>query len=190
MKRTIIILLSCLAVITISCNKTYTPKPYGYVRIDIPDTSFSSFSPENYPYCFRLSDNATIEYKTENGEKYWLDILYPRFNARIHCSYKPINNNLYLLTQESEKFVYKHAQMANSIPEQGYENPDKQVYGVLYEIQGNTASPYQFVLTDSTHHFFRGALYFNCTPNQDSLAPVVNYMRTDIVELIESFNWK
>lgn len=185
-----IILFCCTLILVASCTQTYSPKPYGYVRISIPDTAFSYFSESGYPYTFRVSDNAVIDYKTEQDEKYWLDILYPAFNARIHCSYKPVNNNLYLLTQESEKFVYKHAQMASSIPEQGYENPELNVYGVLYEINGNTASPYQFVITDSTHHFFRGALYFNCTPNQDSLAPVIKYMKTDIIELIESFSWK
>ena len=173
-----------------SCKKAYAPKPYGYVRIAIPDTAYHTFDSIGYPYTFHVSDNASVTPKIENNEHYWLDILYPQFKATIHCSYKPIQNNLYELSQESQKFVYKHAQMASAIPEQGYENPDLNVYGVLYEIQGNTASPYQFVLTDSTNHFFRGALYFNSAPNQDSLAPVIDYMRLDIIELIESFSWK
>ncbi len=180
----------CFAALLVSCSETYTPKPYGYVRIDVPDTVYSIFHPNKYPYSFNLSDNARISERKDADELYWIDIEYPRYSAVIHCSYKPINNNLSILSEESEKFVYKHAQMATSIPEQGYEDPERKVFGVLFEIQGNTASPYQFILTDSTRHFFRGAAYFNCTPNQDSLSPITQYIRTDIIELIESFEWK
>lgn len=189
MKTYYYILLTAIIALT-ACSETYTPKPYGYVRIDIPDTAYTEYHEQGFPYAFNLSDNAKIEQRIEPHEKYWIDIKYPQYNAAIHCSYKPIENNLATLTDESQKFVYRHAQMATSIPEQGYENPDERVYGVLYEIQGNTASPYQFVLTDSTQHFFRGALYFNCTPNQDSLRPIIEYIHTDIIELIESFKWQ
>ena len=184
------LILTLVGIILLGCRPQYSPKPYGYFRIAIPDTAYTTFAPDDYPYMFNKSANAEIVYRTEDNEKYWLDIYYPDFKANIHCSYKPIKNNFSILTSEAEQFVYKHAQMASSIPEQGYENPEQEVYGVMYEIQGNTASPYQFVLTDSTRHFFRGALYFNCTPNQDSLAPVIDYMHKDIIELIESFRWQ
>ena len=95
-----------------------------------------------------------------------------------------------MLSDETQKFVYKHAMKAEAIPEQGYEHPEKHVYGVYYELQGNTASPIQFVLTDSTANFFRAALYFNARPNQDSIQPVLDYMRGDIIRMIESFEWK
>jgi gliding motility-associated lipoprotein GldD len=60
----------------------------------------------------------------------------------------------------------------------------------VYDISGNTASNVQFYLTDSTHHFMRGALYFNVVPNIDSLKIVVDYLRQDIVHMIKTFEWK
>lgn len=119
-----------------------------------------------------------------------MDVYYPRLDARIHCSYKPVCGNLRELSDDAQEFVFKHAGKATSIPEQGYDNAEAHTHGVYYELKGNTASPYQFYLTDSTHHFFRGSVYFNCPPNQDSLAPVIDYLRTDVRQMIESFRWK
>jgi gliding motility-associated lipoprotein GldD len=79
---------------------------------------------------------------------------------------------------------------ADAIIEHPFENQENHVYGILYEITGNAASPIQFIVTDSTRHFLRGSLYFNNTPNADSIAPVTAYIESDIRHLIESVNWK
>ena len=71
-----------------------------------------------------------------------------------------------------------------------YEDKEKSVYGVLYEIKGNAASSVQFYATDSTKHFLRGALYFNTVPNKDSLAPAIQFVEEDIIHLIETLSWK
>lgn len=172
------------------CGRKYVPRPYGYFRIELPDTAYIYFSNDTLPYAFSVSENAVVNPKYELNERNWINIDYPVLNATIHCSYKPVKGNLAVLSDEAQQFVYKHAMKAEAIPERGFENPSKHVYGVYYELQGNTASPIQFVLTDSTRHFFRAALYFNTHPNQDSIAPVLNYMQTDIIRMIESFEWK
>ena len=61
---------------------------------------------------------------------------------------------------------------------------------MLYKLEGNTASAIQFVLTDSTQYFFRGALYFNAAPNKDSIAPVLQFIEKDIIQLMETFKHK
>ncbi len=184
----IVSVVLCLA----SCGERYVPKPRGYYRIAIPDTAYSALSVQHatFPYSFDLSDHATIKPRTSQDEKYWIDIVYPAFQAYIHCTYYPVRNNLRELSDDAQNFVYKHAGKASAIPEQGFVNEEKRVYGVFYELVGNTASPYQFYVTDSTLHFFRGAVYFNCTPNQDSLAPVINYLQQDVRHLMETFQWQ
>lgn len=191
-KKNRVLLAVLMAVLLgVSCGKRYVPRPYGYWRIEIPDTAYTAFAEDTLPYAFDLSDNAIAEpIKGDNGERCWINVKYPTLNATLHCSYKPVKNNLGMLSDETQKFVYKHAMKAEAIPEQGYEHPEKHVYGVYYELQGNTASPIQFVLTDSTANFFRAALYFNARPNQDSIQPVLDYMRGDIIRMIESFEWK
>ena len=175
-----------------SCGKNYTPKPYGYYRITPPDTAYIPFAKANtnadYPYTFALSTNAVVQPRTD--EPYWINLYYPALNATIHCSYKPVQNNLRELTNDALEFVYRNASFASAIPESEYSHPEAHVYGVLFDLEGNTASSCQFFVTDSTRHFFRASVYCNCPPNADSLAPVYNYLRTDIIRMVESFEWK
>jgi len=72
-----------------------------------------------------------------------------------------------------------------------YLDPDHEVYGLIYDIKGSdAASSYQFYLTDSLSKFVRGALYFNLVPNNDSLSPVIDFLKVDLEHMITSFRWK
>ena len=202
-------LITCVA-----CHNVSTPRPYGYFRITPPDTAYMDFASfqlstfnsqpstlhsqpstlhsqlSTYPYTFALSRNAVVQPRLEPGEQYWINLYYPAFDATIHCSYKPVQGNLRELTDDALEFVYRNASHASAIPEREYNHPEAHVYGVLFDLEGNTASSCQFFLTDSTRHFFRASVYCNCPPNADSLAPVYNYLRTDVIRMVESFEWK
>lgn len=190
-KRPIRLIFCLLTVLALSgCGKRYVPKPYGFFRVDLPEHRYQSFDETGYPYRFAYSKWAEVRPKTEPDERYWIDIYYPTLDVRLHCSYKPVSGNLRELSADAQDFVFKHAGKASAIPEQGYENEEARVYGVYYELRGNTASPYQFYLTDSARHFFRAAVYFNCIPNTDSLAPVVRYLGEDVRRMMETFEWQ
>ena len=179
-----LVLITCVA-----CNHVSTPRPYGYYRISVPDTAYVSLdSLFLSPFNFQFSKNAVVKPRTD--EPYWINIYYPALDATIHCSYKPIHNNLRELTNDALEFVYRNASFASSIPEREYTHPEAQVYGVLFDLEGNTASSCQFFVTDSIHHFFRASVYCNCPPNADSLAPVYNYLRKDVIKMVETFEWK
>ena len=182
-----VVLFLCVA-----CNHVSTPKPYGYYRITLPDTSYVPFAARypRYPYSFALSQNAVVQPRNDVDEPYWINLFYPALNATIHCSYKPVRNNLRELTNDALEFVYRNASFANAIPEQDYAHPEAHVYGVLFDLEGNTASSCQFFVTDSTRNFFRASVYCNCQPNADSLAPVYNYLRKDVIRMVETFEWK
>lgn len=174
-----------------SCDEYFQPKPRGYFRIHLPEKSYNPIQ-GNLPYTFDIPVYSTLEKDNHPyAEKYWTNIVFSSFNATIHLSYKPVNNNLASLLEDAHKLVNKHIPKANAINERIYINEERSVYGVTYSIQGSeAASPFQFYLTDSTHHFLRGALYFNVHPNNDSLAPVISFLEADIQKLIESFEWK
>ncbi len=188
----ILLLFACA-----SCSNNYTPRPYGYYRITTPDTAYTDFAlstfdfrlSTTYPYTFALSRNAVVQPRTDVSEPYWINIYYPALDATIYCSYKPVQNNLRELTNDALEFVYRNASFATAIPEQEYAHPEASVYGVLFDLEGNTASSCQFFVTDSTRHFFRASVYCNCPPNADSLAPVYNYLRADIIKMVETFEW-
>jgi len=183
------LILGLAVLLLASCAKTGAPKPYGYYRITIPDTSYVPFESQypSYPYSFALSRNAEVRPRAD--EPYWINLYYPALDATIHCSYKPVRNNLRELTNDALEFVYRNASFANAIPEREYAHPEAHVYGVLFDLEGNTASSCQFFITDSTKHFFRASVYCNCPPNADSLAPVYNYLRTDVIKMVETFKW-
>ena len=185
---TIILLLTSL--LFMSCQRRAVPKPIGYFRIAIPDTAYTMTQLTQYPYAFRLSNNAYINDAIIDGEKFWIDIQYPTLNATIHCSYKPIQNNFRTLANDAHEFLYKHTTVASAIPIQEFANPDKHVWGLFVQLHGNTATPMQFILTDSTKHFFRGSVYCNCIPNQDSLAPIYDYLSKDVRVIMESMTWQ
>lgn len=182
------LILNLLLFACASCNNNYTPRPYGYYRITTPDTAYVDFN-SSFPYTFALSRNAVVQPRTGVSEPYWINIYYPALDATIYCSYKPVQNNLRELTNDALEFVYRNASFATAIPEQDYAHPEVSVYGVLFDLEGNTASSCQFFVTDSTRHFFRASVYCNCPPNADSLAPVYNYLRADIIKMVETFEW-
>ena len=176
----------------IACSSPSSPKPYGYFRITTPDTAYMPFDAKcpRYPYTFALSRNALVKPRTDVDEPYWINIYYPALDATIHCSYKPVHHNLRELTNDALEFVYRNASHATSIPEREYARPEAHVYGVLFDLEGNTASSCQFFVTDSTKNFFRASVYCNCPPNADSLAPVYEYLRKDVIRMVETFEWK
>jgi gliding motility-associated lipoprotein GldD len=180
-----------LIVLLFSCENNYYPKPRGYIRIDLPEKAYQTFD-TNYPYTFSYPLYATIEPNTLQGaDPYWIDINFRKFKGKLHISYKTINNNLAEYIEDSRTMVMKHIPKSSGIENTMFENSDRRVYGLAYRISGvNAASPFQFYLTDSTHHFVRGALYFNVVPNNDSLSPVIEFLKADIQYLIETFAWK
>lgn len=172
------------------CTETYSPKPKGYVRIDLPEHSYLSFD-STFPYSFEYPVYTNLSPDPFSpDEPYWLNIDYPQFRGHIHLSYKEIDGNLPEYLEDSRRFVMKHIPKASSINDSLLYDPEKDKYGLIYNIEGmGTASPCQFFLTDSTTHFLRGALYFEVAPNNDSLGPVISFIRKDIVHLLNTFEW-
>ena len=173
-----------------SCGSSPTPKPRGYFRLNFPEKEYRVFD-SIYPFKFDCPVYGTIKVQDSQGYSGdWLNIDFPKYKARIHLSYLDVAGNLNVMIEDTRSLVYKHTVKADAIDEQVFSNPQKKVYGILYDIKGNSASSVQFFLTDSVRHYIRGALYFRCEPNKDSLSPAVDFFRKDVVAMIESFEWK
>ena len=183
-------LLSSVFCLFLNACSNPIPKPYGYFRIETPEFQYENYSA--YPnFSFEVSANAVIEPLVDTIKGEWFNINYTTLNAKIYCSYLPITpSQLDDALEDSRKFVYRHVMKADAITEQPFINQEYNIYGILYQLEGNVASPLQFVLTDSTTNFFRASLLFNNIPNQDSIAPVLDYIKTDVRQMLESFRWK
>ncbi|MBX2920620.1 MAG: hypothetical protein KF746_00410 [Chitinophagaceae bacterium] len=213
MKQTGVILLVAWILLLLSCNSDYTPRPRGYFSIDFPEHRYQTFEKDNYPYNFEypvyshiVKDSSLFDDNPDSP--YWINVDFPAFNARMYLSYKTIGgrsvykvktekgykdssvvNTFENLREEAYKITYKHTSRASSIQDSAFRTPTG-LEGVFFSIGGNAATGKQFYATDSIKHFLRGALYFNSTPNEDSLNIVYNFLEKDMLHLVNTLKWK
>ncbi len=192
--RIVIILMAIISLQ--ACDDNYTPKPKAYPKIVFPEKKYTLFDSVGFPFRFEYPVYAKpdfdISFFNEAPENpFWMTLYIPSLNARIHLSYKEIKgaNTFDKLLKDAFTMSFKHSIKAESIDEE-YIHPRNKVAGLMYHIGGNAASSEQFFLTDSTHHFLRGSLYFYCPSNADSLAPAIHFLKTDINHLVNTFEWK
>lgn len=197
----------------VSCNSDYTPRPRGYFDIQFPPHEYHLFNEPGYPYQFELplysrvaKDSSFFDANPDNP--YWINIDFPRFNAKIYLSYKTIGgvsvykekteagykdslvkNTFENLREEAYKITYKHTSKASSIEDSLFRTRGG-IEGVFFTVGGNAATGKQFFVTDTTKHFLRGALYFNETPNADSLGIVYKFLEQDMNHLLNTLQWK
>ena len=174
----------------LSCDHSYTPKPMGYSRIATPEKSYVLYSEQDF-YQFEIPVYAVVEIDSgRNTEPGWINVVFPQLNGTIHLSYKPVSDNLGEYITDSRTMVYKHIVKAEGIEETPFAYRDRKQFGMVYDLKGDVASAVQFFITDSTRHFLRGSLYINSSPNRDSLNPVIDFLREDIIHMIETTEWK
>lgn len=183
-----------ILLLSLSCNNAYSPKPRGYFRIDFPPHAYQSFDNPEFPYSFEypvygkiIRDTAFFGDKPENP--FWINIDFPRFNARMYISYKMVEGNFDKLREDAYKMTYKHTYKASSIEDSLISTPNG-VHGIFFNVGGNAATAKQFFVSDTNRHFLRGALYFDTTPNADSLNIVNDFLQKDMNHLINTLRWK
>lgn len=184
-----------LLAVTTGCGggSDYTPKPKGYMRIDMPSHSYAVYDTSALPFVFDVSSNAVVDLKRDQSRLKWVDINYPQVNGVIYLTYIPLRKHGDLEGQvdTSSLLLSKHFGFSSGVDERLWVNKDQNVFATSYLLKGSSvASTYQFWATDSLSHFLRGSLYINCVPNNDSLAPVLEYLHRDMDHIIETLRWR
>lgn len=189
-KLLLIFVVLGMACFIMACNPSPVPKPRAFFRIDLPEKEYQMFH-DTYPYSFEYPVYANINKNlSADAEPWWINVEIPQFKASIHLSYKVIDNNIADYLDDAHKLLHKHIPKATGIREDMIINEEENVYGIIYHIRGmGVASTCQFFVTDSTNHFLRGALYFNVIPNNDSLAPVIDFLKEDIRHMVSTLQW-
>jgi gliding motility-associated lipoprotein GldD len=181
----------CLLLLA-GCNDDFSPKPRGYNRIDLPSHEYQQLK-EDHPYTFEYSVHARILKDTSYiAEPHWVDIWYPEFRSNIQITYKSIKKEkktLDELINDSYKLKGGHHKKAFAVDEAIIKTRSGKT-ATIFELEGEVPSQFQFFTTDSTTHFLRGAVYFRIATKNDSLAPVIEYMKRDVIHLLETLEWK
>ncbi|CAH0995817.1 hypothetical protein EMA8858_01944 [Emticicia aquatica] len=175
-----------------SSNNEFAPKPRGFNRIDLPMHEYQTLANE-HPYSFEYSKNAIIQKDTfKNAEPHWIIVFYPKFNTRIQFTYKPVNNDpnrLQKMMADAAKLAFNHDKKAYSITDKLLTTKNGKK-AVIFELEGEVPSPYQFFVTDSTKHYLRGAVYLMTATENDSLKPIIDYMKVDSRHILETLKWQ
>lgn len=188
MNKAILYFFSLLLVFT-ACEENHIPKPMGLIRVTFPENGTYTFSDGQCPYSFDAPKYAFIVPVDTTHNFCHKNIFLPYFKATLHCSYLELNSSLADNVANCQKLAYEHRVKASAIDEIQVNYPEHNVHGMIYKIEGNVASNFQFYITDSTKNFFRGSLYFNARPNIDSLKPYLDFVTADLEKMIESFQW-
>lgn len=215
MKRVIhyIPLLLSASLLINACNSTYTSKKRGYFNIDLPEHKYVVFSKEGFPYTFEypvyaniIQDSTYFDSSPENP--YWINVDFPKLGARIFLSYKIVGgkavykvkqaNGTYKdsvginvfdkMVNDAFNLTNKNQVVTTAIKDSLMHTPNN-ITGIFFRVGGNAATAKQFFLSDTSKNFIRGALYFDVTPNADSLRPVQDFLQKDINHLINTFRW-
>ena len=185
-------LASCLLYSCIGTNddEVITPKPRAFYSLNFPEKKYKTYE-SDCPFTFEMPVYSSIEPSNEeNGNPCWLNLKYPMFKAQLYLSYGEVKNNLPQYLKDARELAIRHQVKASGLEQQVILRDSAKVFGLMYDIQGNTATALQFYVTDSTKNFMRGSLYFNCPPNIDSLKIVIDYLRQDVLHMIQTFKWK
>ncbi len=204
------LVLFLLLVFIFSCNSGYTPKPRSYFKINLPKRAYKEFNEPGYPYIFEYPVYAHISKEADSTGKnpYWINVNFDQFQGRIYLSYKSITgcsvykiktptgykdsvvgNSFESLREEAYKMTYKHTIKASGIIDSAFATENGST-GVYFFVAGEAATSKQFYVADTARHFLRGALYFDASPNAESISVVSDFLEEDIKHLIRTLRWK
>ena len=188
-------------------------RPYAYARAILPRVQTAQYrgnclpvifdyNAAAKPVCVNPSELPHNSSKSSPNDLQWMNLSYPALGAQWHLSYHPISGVRYqdgrqverrdalaVLMAETQRMTFKHTLKATAIEEEIISYPEHKVYGTLYVVGGDAASQTQFYVTDSVKHYLRGSLYFEVSPNSDSLQPYSAYLLKDMRRILATLRW-
>ena len=185
-----LIILITLIVSTSGCSTPHDPfpRPKGWPRINLPAHSYQKFENETCPFTFEYPQIGQVE--KQMADSCWMDLFFPEFNCRWHVTYRYVPGSGKSLSdhhEEYRKLVFKHIQKVSQIKENPIKGPSGD--GIFYELFGTVGVPAQIVFSDSTH-LVMASFYFDTAVRNDSLAPVIDFMKEDLQHMAQTIQWK
>lgn len=170
------------------CGDDPLPKPHGWFRIDLPEQTYMTWT-DSATFQAEIPTYAVLVPRTAKGDARWFDLRFKHQRATAHMTWSPVNGHLAELIEDAHIFKATHEAKAAKIDRERVLRDSARVFGTLFDVEGEVASPMVFYLSDSTDNFLYGALYFDAPPNADSLAPVTDRLREDLRHFVATLRW-
>ncbi len=181
-----------LLFVLFSCGEdTPVPKPPTYLRLDLPEHSYRKAESCQFTYQLAREYRNEQEQRGQQGDcSFELDL--GRLNGKLYVFYYPIKtgDTLSKFINFANDKVDDHKLKATAINDEKILRPKDRVFGTFFELQGEVATNFQFYLTDSVSHFVRAELLLNARPNYDSLRPSLDYLKKDLLKIVNTLEWK
>jgi gliding motility-associated lipoprotein GldD len=166
------------------------PRPTGYPRIALPQHTYKTYRQPGCPFSFEYPAYAEL-LPTSRKDSCSVDLYFPAFDAYWHITDR---NYLRDKTRGAQSFedyrqvIYHHAQKAYNIQETPYTWPGGG--GVFFELYGEVPTSAQFYLADSAGgNAVMTAFYFKTAVKNDSLAPVIDFLKADLRHMAETLRF-
>lgn len=162
------------------------PLPPAYPRIELYDTVRTAIA-EAAPLIFRANAAATVT-TAERGDRQsrWVNIAYPRYKAVIYCTFTPVTDRDRdrVIDNRAERMSLNTGGRPTEIIT--LESPGG-FHSQLLVTQAESVTPIQFLSTDGQGWVVSGAVYLENAPRaaaSDSIAPVINALREDVINAL------
>ncbi|HRH37549.1 MAG TPA: hypothetical protein PK760_04355 [Flavobacteriales bacterium] len=183
------VLLFIVACVLVSCGDEPVPKPRSWFRIDLPEQTYTKWEAGG-PFTAEIPAYAVMVQRKADENAAWYDLRFKQQRATVHFTWSRVDGDLAELVEDAHAFKATHEAKASRMDRERVVRDSARVFGTLFDVEGNVASPFVFYLTDSTSNFLYGALYFDAAPNADSLAPVTQRLREDMRHMVATLAWK
>ncbi len=189
--------VGCLLLLVMSCqvSDVPSPRPHQYPRLTFPEREYKIYKNEECPFTMEVPSASEVVKKEYlfgeiEASPCWFDISISSLAATVHCSYYKINQDQRLDKLINDAFTMASKHNIKASYREEFEIKTREASGMIFKINGPVATPYQFYISDSTNHFFRGSLYFDAKVDYDSIAPVVTFLEKEVDHMLRSLVWK
>lgn len=195
------LLSGCLFMILLACKEERIPfpKPRMYPKVTYPERNYVAFDKNYCAFSFQYPTYMKFERDSLLGNQQskhpcWFTMEMPDLNGSVHFTYTDISGDslaekLFDILNDSYQLSTKHNIKAAGRTITETKDLERRLYAQIYGVEGDVASPYHFVLTDSMQHAIWASLYFKTRPEADSMAPIVDFVKEDLGKVIETFEW-
>ena len=188
-----IIAIICSLMLCDCSNKTPdTPRRKAYPRVAVHDSSFVAMT--NSPIHFEISTTAQITLdsivmndKDGRGAR-WINIFYKPYNATLHCTFTAVDTSSIkeVLSNRNERMALNAGNLTSELTELTNAND---YYSHILVTEQSKVTPLQFLSSDNKNWVVSGALYLNNgNSNPDSIRPIINAIKRDIIHSLKTIN--